>query len=176
MDFVSSVLLFCSMYIVTWVGFSVIFVLAILFEYNKSNTLVVMLNIALVYILVSLLNLTFTWVTILMLAVAYLIIGVIWSFWRYNTYITKKLYEISILDASSMIKEMEQTRLLPKNNLNLITHWIIVWPISVIDNIISDSIRLLKMLITDVLYNVYASMFNKELEKYNQPVNTEIDK
>ena len=100
-------------------------------------------------------------------AVVYLAAGIAWSFWRYKRYVQTKIQAIheqtSITSASSDFDKRVVVnaigRLAPSQNVSRLSQWIIIWPLSFVENVTSDLIDGVKRLVTDVLKEVYDRIY-----------------
>jgi hypothetical protein len=91
--------------------------------------------------------------------VAYLVIGVIWSFWRFKRYIDK-LVDAYNDDPSPTKYQRERldSDIALNRNKSRIVSWIIVCPFSVVENIAGDVVRLLSNFVSGSLRYVYESI------------------
>lgn len=90
-------------------------------------------------------------------AVGYIAVGLFWSFWRYKRHASKVVQENR--DSSPMVKERVLAQLHPKAMLGTITAWIMVWPFSMVENIIGDMITAIQMLVTKFFRGVYHKVY-----------------
>jgi hypothetical protein len=95
-------------------------------------------------------------------ALAYAVIGIGWSFWRYKRYVEVRVEEIKrngyVNDPHSKKRELE--RLSPKEMTSSIVSWIIIWPVSLVENLVSDIITGLEKLVRGWLNKVYTSIYS----------------
>ena len=91
----------------------------------------------------------------------YIIIGVLWSFWRYKRYAEKEIEEVKARDIH--YKNIVIEKLHPKEMLGTITSWIIVWPFSMIENVIGDIIDAIKLLVTRVFRAIYYKIYESAI-------------
>lgn len=91
-------------------------------------------------------------------AVAYVVIGFIWSFYRYKRHAMKIVEKYR--DQSSGTKERALEQLHPKNMLGTITSWVIVWPFSVVSNIGGDLINFIQSLISKFFRGIYFRIYD----------------
>lgn len=85
-------------------------------------------------------------------AIAYLILGLVWSFWRYKRHVDKYI-EVAKERGYDMSKTIHEVA--PANNIALVVSWIIIWPLSMVENLIGDILRLIRMLVTNAFKFVY---------------------
>lgn len=147
---------FAAGLILTWPALIVLFVLGILFEHNGARgwsvfTALVAAATAFFFFSVSLM-------TIAIGAVAYVIIGLVWSFWRYKRHAAKVVEENKGLD--KMYRERAIERLHPKAMLPTITAWILIWPFSMVENITGDIINFIQSLVTKFFRGVYHRIYD----------------
>jgi hypothetical protein len=91
-------------------------------------------------------------------AVAYIVIGLFWSFWRYKRHATKVVEKFKT--ATAIEKERALKALHPKEMLSTITAWIMIWPFSMIENMIGDLITGIQMLVTKFFRGVYHKVYD----------------
>jgi hypothetical protein len=86
---------------------------------------------------------------------AYLVVGVIWSFYRYKRFIVAKLEQLKTIN--HQIHQVSDYR--PNHMLDTITAWIIIWPFSLIENLCGDIINGIEMLVKKVFKGVYHRIY-----------------
>ena len=91
-------------------------------------------------------------------SVAYIVIGLFWSFWRYKRHASKIVEKFR--GASAPEKERALKALHPKEMLSTITAWIMIWPFSMIENMIGDLITGIQMLVTKFFRGVYHKVYD----------------
>jgi len=99
-----------------------------------------------------------TLATLLTSAAIYLVIGFIWSFWRYKRHADKIVEQYK--DKSVDQKKYALEYLRPRRMLNEITTWVIVWPFSIVENITGDIIKIIQTTITKFFKGIYNRIFN----------------
>jgi hypothetical protein len=97
-------------------------------------------------------------VTLLLGAAAYIVIGLFWSFWRYKRHASKIVEKYRTANATE--KEHALRNLHPKEMLGTITAWIMIWPFSMIENVIGDLITGIQMLVTKFFRGVYHKVYD----------------
>jgi hypothetical protein len=141
----------------TWPAIAVLLVLGILFEHSEARgwaivTAIVASVVSFFYFSISLENFAFG-------SLAYLVIGIVWSFYRYKRYVGKAVSDAKESVMSDTQKEYLIRDLHPTKNLSTITAWIIVWPFSAIDNIAGDLINAIETLVKTVFRGVYHRIY-----------------
>ena len=101
---------------------------------------------------------SFSLVTLLVGAVAYIAIGLVWSFWRYKRHAAKIVEKHRNSTASE--KERALRDLHPKSMLGTITAWIVIWPFSMVENIVGDLITAIQSLVTTFFRGVYHRVYD----------------
>lgn len=147
---------FLAGFLLTWPALIVLVVLGVLFEHNGARgwalfTAIIVAACAYFFFNVSL-------ITIGIGAVAYIAVGLVWSFWRYKRHASKVVEENR--DADSRSKEIALQRLHPKAMLGTITAWIMIWPFSMVENIIGDLITAIQLLVTKFFRGVYHKVYD----------------
>jgi hypothetical protein len=94
-------------------------------------------------------------------ALSYVMIGIGWSFWRYKRYVEVRVEEIKKKDYTndSYSKKSALNSLSPKEMSGAIVSWIVIWPVSLVENIVSDVITGLEKLVRTWLNKVYTSIY-----------------
>lgn len=146
--------LFLAAYILTWPALAIVLLLGIAFEHTGNRKSAVFAG--LVAMAISYFYFDVPLSTIWGYGAGYLVVGLLWSFWRYKLYVAKMVAGLSErVFKSQKEKTWAVERLLPSNNLERITSWIIVWPFSVIEHTLGDIITLIQTLVTRFFKGVY---------------------
>lgn len=156
--------LMLSTYLLTWTGLIALLVVGIVFEHRGDRACAVFTG--LVTMVVSYLFFDIPLETIMYASIGYLLIGVVWSFWRYRVLVDYVVAQIKALpkNANEHIRERMIERLAPTENLDKITAWIIIWPFSAIENILGDVIKMVQVLVTDVFKGVYHKIYKSRID------------
>lgn len=153
-----STLLFLAAYMLTWQALIIVLILGIALEHTGNRKCAVFAGI--VAMAISYFYFAVPLKTIWFYLVAYVVVGLVWSFWRYKLYLAKMVKSLSERKWKSQAdKEHAVKNLLPSNNLERITSWIIVWPFSVIEHVLGDIITLVQSLVTRFFKGVYYKIF-----------------
>lgn len=100
----------------------------------------------------------------------YLVIGILWSFWRFKRYVDKKVDTYNALtNPTNYNKEMFTKYISLQYASGRIVSWIIVWPFSMIENLVGDIIRVLDSVVTKMLKFVYEMIINNAMGKIKEP-------
>jgi hypothetical protein len=154
---------FILAYLLTFPALMALILLGIIFEFY-DNVLSVYTGIAAALVAYFMYNIPLN--TLAIYAGIYLVIGIIWSFWRFKRYTDQKVEEYN----ENLIKRaIDHERLMHQISLKACTGrivaWITVWPFSMIENLTSDIVKLLKSLVTDVLKYFYTIIINNAVSK-----------
>jgi hypothetical protein len=147
-----------GMFIAGW-SFTILIALAILgilFEHNGArgwSVFITLVTAAVAYIAFNL-----SLLTIAIGAVAYIVIGLVWSFWRYKRHAAKVVEEKK--NSTSTEKEYALRNLHPRAMLPTITAWIMIWPFSLVENLVGDLINLVQSLVTTAFRAVYHKIYD----------------
>lgn len=95
-------------------------------------------------------------------AVAYIAVGLVWSFWRYKRHASKVVEQNR--ESSAREKEIALARLHPKAMLGTITAWIMIWPFSMVENIVGDLITAIQLLVTKFFRGVYHKVYESAVQ------------
>lgn len=150
--------LFFVTYVLTWQALLIALLIGIAFEHGGHRKSAVFAG--LVAMAISYYYFDVPLKTIWYYVALYIAVGLVWSFWRYKIYLSKEVKWLSDQKWDNQEeKEVAVKRLLPSNNLERITSWIIVWPFSVIENTLGDIITAIQSLVTKFFKGVYHRIF-----------------
>jgi hypothetical protein len=93
-------------------------------------------------------------------ALGYLVVGVIWSFYRYKRFIVAKVE--SLREMNTNLNRLGDYH--PSKMLDTITAWIIIWPFSLIENLCGDIINGIETLVKRVFKGVYNRIYEKAIQ------------
>ena len=159
-----TILGFVAGVMLTWPALVVLLVLGILFEHNDAHGWAVF--IALITAVVLFFFFSVPLLALAIGAVVYLVAGLLWSFWRYKRHVADVIEEYK--DAQQHEKDYALKYSSPKEMLSTITSWIIVWPFSIIDNLISDIIDGIQVLVKKVFHGVYNKIYESAVSALKQ--------
>lgn len=89
----------------------------------------------------------------------YAVIGVFWSFYRYKRHVSTKVDSTRVPGMSASQKEAIIQKMHPTAMLGTITAWILIWPFSIIDNLVGDIISAIEHLVKTVFRGVYHKIY-----------------
>lgn len=100
--------------------------------------------------------------TLLYGVLAYAVIGIAWSFWRYKRYVEVRVAEIKQQNYpdDGFSKKRALERLSPQEMSSTIVSWIVIWPVSLVENLVSDIITSLEKLVRGWLNKIYTSIYS----------------
>lgn len=142
--------------LITWPALAIVVVLGVIFEHNEAHGFATFL--ALVAMVTSYFLFHVSLLMILYGAIAYIVIGLVWSFYRYKRHADKVVARNEGKDRAT--KERALEALHPKNMLSSITAWILIWPFSVVENAIGDIINAVQLLVTKFFRGVYHRVYD----------------
>jgi hypothetical protein len=146
-------------YLLTWPALGFLIAWAIYAEHSDSSGWAVFVSIIAGAIAFFMFNVPVK--TLLYSALAYAVVGIAWSFWRYKRYVEVRVEEIKQKDYTndSYSKKSALDRLSPKEMTGAIVSWIVIWPVSLVENLVSDIITGLEKLVRNWLNKVYTSIY-----------------
>ena len=100
---------------------------------------------------------------ILVGVVGYIIVGVLWSFYRYKRHISETLAYAQSRGDSYIGGAIRI--LAPQTMLPTITAWILIWPCSLLEHLIGDIIDIVVLLVRRVFKNVYHSIYESAISQ-----------
>lgn len=147
---------FILFYLLSWPALATILVLGVLAEHYSCTKWAVFLAILAGVVAYTMFGVPL--INLVIIAVAYFITGVIWSFWRYTRFV--KAGVKTLVFSSQSEKERKINELSPKRNVGTIVRWVLVWPLSLVSSVVGDIITFAQKLVTETFKKVYASIFN----------------
>lgn len=157
---------FILAYLLTFPALMALILLGIIFEFY-DNVLSIYTGIAAALVAYFMYNIPLA--TLGIYAGIYLVVGIVWSFWRFKRYTDQKVDEYNTITDK---RDSDYNRLLErislKSSTGRIVAWITVWPFSMIENLTSDIVKLLKSLVTDVLKYFYTVIINNAVSKIDK--------
>ena len=147
---------FAAGILLTWPALIVLLFVGILFEHNGARGWAVFTALAVAA--VSYFFFSVSLLSIAIGAVGYIVIGLIWSFWRYKRH-AQTVVEAK-RNSSATDKEYALRALHPKAMLGTITAWIVIWPFSMVENLVGDVINFVQELVTKFFRGVYHRIYD----------------
>ena len=152
---------FLAGFMLSWPALITLLVIGVFCEHYAARGFAVFT--ALITMVVAYFFFNIPMVTLAIYSVVYVVVGIVWSFYRYRRFVINEV--ASLKDITSERRIHELGKLHPKNMLNTITAWILIWPFSILENIIGDIIDGIQHLVKNVLHNVYIKIYNSAVEK-----------
>lgn len=149
-------------YLLTWPALIGLFVIGLFFEHNEATGWAVFTG--LVAMVVGYFILGVPLLSLVWYALAYLATGFLWSFWRYKRYVEKAAQKIRDSKANPEHKDIAAHQLRPSNNLGAITGWVLIWPISLVENIAGDIITWVQELAQTLFRKIYVSIYESAVQ------------
>lgn len=143
-----------------WLALAVLVLLGIMFEAHSSTgwaVFVGLLTATLVFFFFKLSLVSFA-----IGAAVYIPIGLFWSWYRYKRHAAKEVERARSMDLRA--KENIVARLHPKNMLGTIVQWILIWPFSIVENLIGDLIHAIESLVTKWFRGVYHTIYDSAVK------------
>ena len=152
MDFILG---FLFGYVFTYPCFIGLFILGIIFEAYEAHSWAVFSGI------VAATSAYFLWqvdvATILEFVLCYFVIGFVWSIWRY------KRHAMDIIEQNKEASEFSRLEALrylhPTKMLSQITTWVLIWPLSMIESVTGDLIKLIQTAISKFFNGIYTKIY-----------------
>ncbi len=152
------VLAFLAGWFLNWYGLIGLCLLGIVAEHNDGRGFAVFLTLCATAVAYFFFNLAP--MDLLICAIGYIIIGFGWSFWRYRRFVVAEVEKINASDYNQDRKQMRVESLHPRNHVDTIVAWVIVWPFSAIENLIGDLITGITTLVTTTFKRAYQSIYD----------------
>ena len=105
--------------------------------------------------------------------ILYIPLGVAWSIYRWKRHCSSvmKDYDLDVKMAGCELDGYQKSgfidRLKASNNVTKIVNWVIVWPFSLLDNLIGDIIDFVTQMIKKHLIGIYNKISAGNIEKIN---------
>lgn len=100
---------------------------------------------------------------LLFAAIAYFVIGVLWSFYRYKQFLNKKIAYYKRYSQPYNCPDLISCHT-PDREIDRLVAWILIWPVSTIAHLTGDIVDIVKSLITGVFSSAYKKIFKAALE------------
>ena len=145
----------------SWPGLIGLLILGTIFEANEAHGWAMFMGV--VSAVVAYFFFAIPLMTLLVYAACYLAVGFIWSFWRYKRYADQIVEMYSGRNLSARKEAVEKLR--PTNMLDKITTWVLIWPFSMIENVLGDFIKVVQTFITKFFKGVYNRIYQAAVGK-----------
>ena len=146
--------------LLTWPAIVGLLLLGLLFEHNGARTSAVFT--AILVAIISYFFFDIPLMTIALYGVGYIIVGVIWSVYRYKRYADKVVKEN--IGKESHIRDYAIRSLHPTSMMGTITAWMVIWPLSMVENVTGDLVSGLQMFVTKMFRGVYHRIFSNAVD------------
>ena len=158
---IDAIWIFMAAWFVSWPALVLFFIFGITAEHNESRGVAIFWALvaaasAILYFNVSIFDVG-------IYAVAYLVTGLVWSFYRYKRFIVAKIAELT--EFNSKMERVNNYH--PSKMLDTITAWIIIWPFSLLENLCGDIINGIETLVKKVFKGVYNRIFENAIKDIN---------
>lgn len=153
---IETLLVLVATYLLTWPALLITLGLGVLAEHFGNTKTAVFLGLTAVVISYIMFSVPLT--TLALILLGYVIVGLLWSFWRYKRFVSTGVKSISKNSGDNIIASRLRD-LSPERNKGTLVFWILMWPLSLISNLIGDIINLIQKLVTEVFHKVYAKIF-----------------
>ena len=142
----------------SWPALAILMIVGAFFEYinyHGTATLFAILGVVSATIYFHL-----TLVHFLIVGAIYVTIGFIWSIWRYKRALD---YAVNVKDSIS--RRMSIKQLDPTEATGTIAVWVLIWPISLIENSLRDIFSIIESMIKGIFRNIYRKLYDNALNK-----------
>lgn len=152
---------FLAGWFLSWPGLVFFLCIGTIFESNEAHGWSVFMGLVAAWIAYSMysmpLSILAAWIA------AYFVIGFIWSFWRYKRHKDKIVEEYKDQNAAARRSALQY--LDPRRMLSQITTWVIIWPFSMVENILGDIIKLVQTAISKFFKGIYTRIYLDAVSK-----------
>lgn len=161
-----------------WWALPIVYMVGAVFDSNdwKFASFVCLATLAAAVYALQLVPVTYMWYA----AAAYIPIGITWSIWRWRQYVQYKVANEletatagntypyrdlpSLKDRIDLAKTRCRDRLSLADNAGRVTGWALLWPMSIVSNIVGDLYDVLKEFILTKLNRIYAAIVESALK------------
>lgn len=155
---------FTAGYLVSWYSLLGLCLLGVLFEHGSFRGWSVFTGL-----LSMVVAFFFFKVPLAHIAIAsgiYLVVGILWSFWRYKRHLSGKIATFKDLtekELNGLVTQAYIRDLHPSKMIGAITAWILVWPFSFIENLVADILNFVETLVTKVFKGIYNKIYTSAI-------------
>lgn len=142
-------------YFLTWPGLIGLLILGTIFEANEAHSWATFIGV--VSAVVAYFFFSVPLVVLAYYIAGYFVIGFVWSFWRYKRHADKIVDEYK--DQSESARKSALIYLEPHRMLGALTTWVIIWPFSMVENVLGDIIKLVQTAITTFFKGIYTRIY-----------------
>ena len=140
-------------YLITWPALVLFCAFGIWCEHSNSRGFAVFWALVAEGVAIAYFGIGLT--DIVIYSLVYLVVGIVWSFYRYKRFIVAKIDELQLIGYTNRIADYH-----PSKMLDTITAWIIIWPFSLIENLCGDIINGIETLVKRVFKGVYNKIYD----------------
>ena len=154
-------------YLLTWPALVGLFLASILFEHSDWR------GFSVTAVLVAAVSGYFMFkpplVELALIVAGYSVAGIAWSFFRYKRFADAAVEEFNKGSYSAQNKQLCIDRLgseiAPSRNMGKIVAWIVIWPVSLVENAARDLITTVEYVIKKFFRGVYNKIFDSAMSK-----------
>lgn len=139
----------------SWPGLIGLLIIGTIFEANEAHGWAIFMGV--VSAVVAYFFFAIPLMTLFVYGAGYLAVGFIWSFWRYKRHADCVVDEYRGRSLISRKEAVEKLR--PSNMLDKITTWVLVWPFSMVENVLGDFIKVVQTFITKFFKGIYNRIY-----------------
>ncbi len=148
-------LAFLAGYLLNWYALIILLIIGSTFESHGSHGWAVFVGLVAMTSAYFFFNIATS--SLLLYGIAYLVAGFVWSFWRYKRHADKVVDSCKAMSDSYKKREMEL--LAPNKMLDKITTWVVIWPFSMLENVLGDVFSLVQTAISKFFKGVYNRIY-----------------
>lgn len=141
----------------------VLIITALLFEHNEHDGWAIFFSIIIAVFALNMFSITSSAMFIGL--ASFIPIGIIWSFWRWRRHCSTQVAKVK---KNPNYKSEAKAALDMTEQKFRIVSWIVNWPISMVESILSDIIDIIEKLVTTVFDKVYTRIAQRALNKINK--------
>ena len=162
---------FLAGWFLSWPGLAFFLCIGTIFEANEEHGWAIFVGMVAAFIAYTMfampLSVLAAWIA------AYFGMGFVWSFWRYKRHKDKIVEEYKDMGVASRKSALQN--LDPRRMLSQITSWVIIWPFSMVENVLGDIIKLVQTAITTFFKSIYTRIYLDAVGKLMPEVLEETD-
>lgn len=154
-------LAFFAGFLLNWYALAILCILGSVFESIGAHSLSVFVG------LVAMVSAYFFFgiatSSLLLYVMAYFAIGLLWSFWRYKRYADKVVEMCKSISDNQRRLRIEE--LAPSTMVDKIATWVIIWPFSMVENVLGDVFVVVQTTVSKFFKGVYARIYESAIAR-----------
>ena len=160
--------LYALFQLLTWPAIVLLCIFAIVVENNESHKFAAFLTLVIGFVAWQFFGIPDQ--IMIYAAVAFVPIGLAWSIWRWKVYCKEKVEHYSNINRRSPKDDPRYSKEEILAELELYRHtdklvsWVLAWPVSVIERMLGDIVRIVKTIVVEWCGNIYKKIASSAVD------------